>query len=145
MRESIDVRGRKVARTRLARTATLWMLLLGALSLGSACARNSSEETAAEPVPVTQLRVENQAFLDMTIYVYRNSQRVRLGIATGNSTTKFVIPANLLFFGSSLVLLAVIMQLSYEAGRLEEETRTLAEELGILRFEVERLRDGPHA
>jgi hypothetical protein len=35
------------------------------------------------------------------------------------------------------------MQLSYEAGRLEEETRTLAEELGILRFEVERLRDGP--
>jgi hypothetical protein len=53
------------------------------------------------------------------------------------------IPANLLFFGSILVLLAVSMQLSYESGRLEEETRTLAEEVGILRYEVERLRDGP--
>ena len=55
------------------------------------------------------------------------------------------IPANLLFFVGILVLLAVIMQLSYEAGRLEEETRTLAEELGLLRYEVERLRDGPPA
>lgn len=53
------------------------------------------------------------------------------------------VPVNLLFFVGIIVLLAVIMQLSYEAGRLEEETRTLAEELGILRYEVERLRDGP--
>ena len=51
------------------------------------------------------------------------------------------IPANLVFFVGILVLLAVIMQLSYESGRLEEETRTLAEEIGILRYEVERLRD----
>jgi hypothetical protein len=53
------------------------------------------------------------------------------------------LPINLLFFGASLLLFALIMQLSYEAGRLEEETRTLAEELALLRFEVERLRDGP--
>ena len=53
------------------------------------------------------------------------------------------LPVNLLFFGASLVLLAVIMQLSYESGRLEEETRTLAEEVGLLRFEVEQLRDRP--
>src|SRR5690242_17484403 len=55
------------------------------------------------------------------------------------------VPANLLFFAAILVLLAVVMQLSYESGRLEEETRTLAEEIGILRYEVERLRDGPDA
>lgn len=50
------------------------------------------------------------------------------------------VPANLLFFGATILLLLVIMQLSYESGRLEEETRTLAEEIGLLRLEVEQLR-----
>lgn len=50
------------------------------------------------------------------------------------------LPVNLLFFGGTLVLLAVIMQLSYESGRLEEETRTLAEEIGLVRLELEELR-----
>lgn len=54
-------------------------------------------------------------------------------------------PANLLFFSATLLLLVVIMQLSYESGRLEEETRTLAEEVGILRLEVEQLRDALEA
>jgi hypothetical protein len=38
----------------------------------------------------------------MTIYVYRSSQRVRLGIANGNSTTRFVIPSNLIFGSTPL-------------------------------------------
>lgn len=59
----------------------------------------------------------------------------RLGVQT---------PVNLLFFSGTLLLLLVIIQLSYEAGRLEEETRTLAEELGLLRLDVERLRDATH-
>jgi hypothetical protein len=49
-------------------------------------------------------------------------------------------PANLLFFAAILTMLAVIMQLSYESGVTEEETRTLAEEVALLRLEVERLR-----
>ena len=40
----------------------------------------------------TTLRVENNAFLDMTVYVIQNSQRIRLGIATGNATSTFTIP-----------------------------------------------------
>ena len=48
-------------------------------------------------------------------------------------------PANLLFFAAILTMLAVIMQLSYESGVTEEETRTLAEEVALLRLEVERL------
>jgi hypothetical protein len=48
------------------------------------------------------LRVENQAFLDMTIYVYRSSQRIRLGTATGNSVTRLTIPANLIFGATPL-------------------------------------------
>lgn len=50
------------------------------------------------------------------------------------------VPANLLFFASLIVLLLVSMQLAYETGRLEEETRTLAEEVGLLRLEVDRVR-----
>lgn len=50
------------------------------------------------------------------------------------------VPSNLLFFGAIIMLLLVVMQLSYESGRLEEETRTLAEEIGLLRLEVDQLR-----
>lgn len=50
------------------------------------------------------------------------------------------VPANLLFFAGTLLSLLVIMQLSYESGKLEEETRSLAEEIGILRVELEELR-----
>lgn len=51
-------------------------------------------------------------------------------------------PSNLLFFAAILTMLAVIMQLSYESGVTEEETRTLAEEVALLRLEVERLQPG---
>jgi hypothetical protein len=49
------------------------------------------------------------------------------------------VPSNLLFFGAAFVLLFVCLQLSREASRLEEETRTLAEELALLRQDVTRL------
>lgn len=48
------------------------------------------------------------------------------------------VPANLLFFIGSLVLLAVNVQLSSEVGRLEDKVRTLAEELGLQRLLMER-------
>ena len=46
-------------------------------------------------------------------------------------------PSNLLFLVAALVLLVVSVQLSAEVSQLEEETRCLAEELAILRLEVE--------
>lgn len=42
------------------------------------------------------------------------------------------VPANLLFFVASMVLLAVSIQHSHELGRLEEQTRSLAEEIALL-------------
>ena len=48
------------------------------------------------------------------------------------------LPSNLLFFLASVVLLLLSLQHSYELGRLEERTRTLAEEVGLLRLELER-------
>lgn len=59
---------------------------------------------------------------------------VRLSQALG-----FGLPVNLLFFASFLVLLFVSMQLSLEVGRREDETERLAEEIALLRNEVDRL------
>lgn len=42
------------------------------------------------------------------------------------------VPANLLFFVASMVLLAISIQHSHELGRLEEQTRSLAEEIALL-------------
>lgn len=51
------------------------------------------------------------------------------------------LPSNLLFFVASVVLLLLSLQHSYELGRLEERTRTLAEEVALLRLELEGSRD----
>ena len=50
-------------------------------------------------------------------------------------------PVNLLFAVAFAVLLAVCIQLSAEVSGLEEETRTVAEELALLRLEVRQLRE----
>jgi hypothetical protein len=47
------------------------------------------------------------------------------------------VPANLLFFVASMLLLVVSVQHSSELGRLEERTRTLAEEVALLRLELQ--------
>jgi len=46
------------------------------------------------------------------------------------------VPANLLFFFASMLLLGISVHHSYELGRLEERTRTLAEEVALLRVQV---------
>lgn len=48
-------------------------------------------------------------------------------------------PVNLLLFLGVLVLLGVCLHLSWECSRLEEETRSLVEEVGLLRHRVDRL------
>ena len=53
------------------------------------------------------------------------------------------VPANLLFFGAGMLLLGVSIHQSYEMGRLEDRTRTLAEEIGLLRLEIEVDRAAP--
>jgi hypothetical protein len=78
------------------------MTAVACLALAGACARNNNPDDAAEPIPPAKLRVENQAFLDHNIYVYRSSQRIRLGTANGNSTTLMTIPPNLIFGATPL-------------------------------------------
>ena len=45
------------------------------------------------------------------------------------------VPVNLLFFVAFMVIMVITLQHSSELGRLEERTRTLAEEIALLRLE----------
>jgi hypothetical protein len=51
-------------------------------------------------------------------------------------------PPNLLVVVAALFLLMVCVYLSWEAGRLEDKTRILAEEVAILRDELEERTEG---
>lgn len=50
------------------------------------------------------------------------------------------VPTNLLFFVAILFLVGVVLHLSWEASRLENETRKLAEDVAILRLDVAELK-----
>ncbi len=84
-----------------------FMLALTCLGAAAACTRTSSMGAGgvATPAEVTTLNVQNQGSLDMDVYVTRSpvGQRIRLGTATANSTTKMKIPADVLL-GSSTSL-----------------------------------------
>ncbi len=67
-------------------TLSLFLVAVGA------CAGMGSGTGNADPNQPMVVQVDNQGFSDMTVYVVRNSQRVRLGIATGNSKTNFTLP-----------------------------------------------------
>ena len=54
----------------------------------------------------------------------------------------FTLPANLLFVLAGVLLLAVSVQLSHEVGRLDQQSRRLAEEVAMLRHDLDTLR--PH-
>jgi hypothetical protein len=82
------------------------MLLAVGMILSAACFKNDPPDPMAEPTPPTYVRVENQAFNDMNIYVLRGAQRLRLGTATGSSTTRFRIPNNLIFGPTALAFYA---------------------------------------
>ena len=80
--------------------------LVAMIGLAAAACGGSKSRSAPAPQPRTTVRVENQAFSDMNIYAIRGGQRIRLGTASGNSTTTFTIPANLIFGATPLRFLA---------------------------------------
>jgi len=66
--------------------------------------RSGGEAADAQPGPdrgPATLEVENQNFLDMTVYVVDVGARQRLGVARGSSTTTLTIPARLIRGGAS--------------------------------------------
>lgn len=83
-----------------------WLALVSSLAFASACASSGSGNQDSQQRPKTTVEVDNQALLDMTVYVVRGGQRVRLGIATGLSKTRFTIPQGIVFGSTSLRFLA---------------------------------------
>lgn len=55
------------------------------------------------------------------------------------SALGFTLPSNLLFVLAGILLLAVSVQLSHEVGRLDIQSRRLAQEIALLRRQVEEL------
>ena len=84
------------------------MLALGVLA-APACASNPKPSDTVgqdQQVETTRVRVENRNFADMEIYVLREGQRVRIGLATGNSTSTFTLPKYLMQVPTDLRFLA---------------------------------------
>jgi hypothetical protein len=69
--------------------------LLFALLLPGIAACNAFKRGSGTDEPPTVVQVDNQGFLDMTVYATRSVQRVRLGIANGNGKTNLLIPPTL--------------------------------------------------
>jgi hypothetical protein len=70
----------------------------------AACASRTEapQEGAARDPRTTELEVVNRSSSDMDIFVVRSGQRVRLGFAPGNETTRFVLaPAQLAGVGTT--------------------------------------------
>ncbi|MCC3296786.1 DUF2304 domain-containing protein [Arthrobacter caoxuetaonis] len=55
------------------------------------------------------------------------------------------VPSNLLFAITIVFTIGVLLHLSVEISEVEDETRALAEEVAILRVQVERLRAGANS
>ena len=71
-----------------------------ALALLSAACSHRSQSASAAPSPdqqsvQTTVRVENQNFQDMDVYVRATGSRVRLGMVNGLSSAVFTIPADI--------------------------------------------------
>jgi hypothetical protein len=78
-------------------------LVLLALAACGPRSRSTRPPVAVEPAYV---RITNQSWLDMNVYVLRSSQRIRLGTVGANQTTRFTLPHNLVFGATPLRFLA---------------------------------------
>ena len=70
-----------------------------------ACGRAAPADEPA-PAPEAELEVNNQAFLDMTIYVLRAGVRQRIGVAPGLTRTSFKLQRYIIGNGGEFQFLA---------------------------------------
>lgn len=93
------------------RISTLSLALAFAtLAAGTACTtpRQAGTSGSANPASaITTIKVVNQAFLDMDVYVLpQGGARLRLGTATGSSSTVLTIPSTVMFGATQLRFVA---------------------------------------
>ena len=81
------------------------LLLAAVCAVVPACASSGTNAAASER-EVTTVVVDNQALLDMTIYVLRGAQRIRIGVAPGLNKTRLTIPSGIVSGATSIRFLA---------------------------------------
>jgi hypothetical protein len=72
------------------RIAPVAFLAVAAASVALGCGRQRTG--SVDPQAAAFVEVENQSFFEMTIYIVRGGNRVRLGNVGGNATEIFEIP-----------------------------------------------------
>lgn len=81
------------------------VLAAGGLLAGCAHGYTETQDVAVED-DRTMVRVTNNNWSDMTIYLLRSGSRRRLGTVTSQATHTFVVPAHLVVSSSSVHLVA---------------------------------------
>jgi hypothetical protein len=86
-----------------------YAVLLAAVPLSQAACRHHAAETNPVPTPAAStadvpLEIANHNWLDVIIYVVRDGQPMRIGIASASSSASFTLPARLLDQGRELRL-----------------------------------------
>lgn len=82
------------------------LILVAATLFLAACSSARPSRPGTESEERTTLQVDNQSFVDMTVYLINGGQRVRLGLAVGKTTSTFTIPARIVGSGRELSFLA---------------------------------------
>lgn len=98
-------------------------LLLAALTAVSlACGGGPRTNDAVAPEERTVLRVENDNFADMRIYVWRSGQRIRIGVANAKSVASFTL-------GRTIVV--GTQTLRFEADPIGGRTTSVSEQITV--------------
>lgn len=106
------------------------LIALGTLTAASCGSANPRPGSIDQPEQTT-LVVENQSTLQVTIYVHRESQRQRLGVAPALSTTRLRIPDNIIFGPTPL---------RFEADPLGSRATPISEQITVSHGQEVRLR-----
>lgn len=116
---------RRARITLAARSVAAAALVTSVAVVPTACTHNRKPDpnAPAEPeVGPTTVRVQNQGFADVTVYVYRGGARVRLGIVTGNSTAVLTIPKT---------MVQPATQLRFIAAPIAGQRQPISEEITV--------------
>jgi len=95
--------------------ATLTLLVL-------ACGGGPQPRDDAAPDQRTVLRVENDNFSDMRIYVWRSGQRIRIGVANAKSVSTIVL---------SRTIVLGIQTLRFEADPIGGRSSAVSEQITV--------------
>ncbi|HEU0078346.1 MAG TPA: hypothetical protein VFQ76_11890, partial [Longimicrobiaceae bacterium] len=83
-----------------------WAMVALAVALGTGACGGQQKPTVGKPAPPAVLRVANNNFADVTIYVVQSGMRVRLGTVSGLSEQQFKLSRTFAAYATDLYLLA---------------------------------------